>query len=114
MQVLISKGFDFVSHCKKHVGDGHNTRFWYDSWVFDQPLHVRSIRDGVEQQQWEDLNSVSGSVTLSASKDRWICDLNGDGVFRVKEDFSLVGSGLARSIVLFKLECLVFCYSASI
>nr|GEX57071.1 RNA-directed DNA polymerase, eukaryota [Tanacetum cinerariifolium] len=25
------------------------------------------------------------SVTLSASKDRWICDLNGDGVFRVKE-----------------------------
>nr|GEY44593.1 RNA-directed DNA polymerase, eukaryota [Tanacetum cinerariifolium] len=41
MQVLISKGFDFVSHCKKHVGDGHNTRFWYDSWVFDQPLRVR-------------------------------------------------------------------------
>nr|GEU97702.1 RNA-directed DNA polymerase, eukaryota [Tanacetum cinerariifolium] len=48
--------FDFVSHCKKRVGDGHNTRFWYDSWVFDQPLRVR-----------------------------WICDLNGDGVFRVKE-----------------------------
>nr|GEZ84741.1 RNA-directed DNA polymerase, eukaryota [Tanacetum cinerariifolium] len=34
-------GFDFVSHCKKRVGDGHNTRFWYDSWVFDQPLRVR-------------------------------------------------------------------------
>nr|GEW11549.1 RNA-directed DNA polymerase, eukaryota [Tanacetum cinerariifolium] len=70
MQVLISKGFDFVSHCKKRVGDGHNTR---------------SVRDGVERQQWDDLNSVSGYVTLSASKDRWICDLNGDGVFRVKE-----------------------------
>nr|GEX82925.1 RNA-directed DNA polymerase, eukaryota [Tanacetum cinerariifolium] len=28
---------------------------------------------------------MSGSVTLSASKDRWICDLNDDGVFRVKE-----------------------------
>nr|GEY19111.1 RNA-directed DNA polymerase, eukaryota, reverse transcriptase zinc-binding domain protein [Tanacetum cinerariifolium] len=28
---------------------------------------------------------VSGSITLSASKDRWICDLNKDGVFRVKE-----------------------------
>nr|GEY53934.1 RNA-directed DNA polymerase, eukaryota [Tanacetum cinerariifolium] len=40
---------------------------------------------GVERQQWDDLNSVSGSVTLPASKDRWICDLNGDGVFRVKE-----------------------------
>nr|GEV95210.1 reverse transcriptase domain-containing protein [Tanacetum cinerariifolium] len=45
----------------------------------------RSVRDAVERQQWDDLNSVSGSVTLSASKDRWICDLNGDGVFRVKE-----------------------------
>nr|GEU33246.1 RNA-directed DNA polymerase, eukaryota [Tanacetum cinerariifolium] len=44
MQVLISKGFDFVSHCKKRVGDGHNTRFWYDSWVFDQPLRVRFPR----------------------------------------------------------------------
>nr|GFA91611.1 RNA-directed DNA polymerase, eukaryota [Tanacetum cinerariifolium] len=114
MQVLISKGFDFVSHCKKRVRDGHNTRFWYDSWVFDQPLHVRfprlfalktdkestvvsklgsssvdasfrrSVRDGVKRQQWDDLNFVSGSVILSASKDRWICDLNGDGVFRVK------------------------------
>nr|GEV83348.1 RNA-directed DNA polymerase, eukaryota [Tanacetum cinerariifolium] len=115
MQVWISKGFDFVSHCKKRVGDGHNTRFWYDSWVFDQPLRVRfprlfaletdkestvasklgsssvdasfqrSVREGVERQKWDDLNSVSCSVTLSASKDRWTCDLNGDGVFRVKE-----------------------------
>nr|GEZ64058.1 RNA-directed DNA polymerase, eukaryota [Tanacetum cinerariifolium]GEZ95895.1 RNA-directed DNA polymerase, eukaryota [Tanacetum cinerariifolium] len=113
MQVLISKGFDFVSHCKKRVGDGHNTRFWYDSWVFDQSRRVRfprlisfetakestvasklgsysidasfrrSVRGGVERQQCDDLNSVS--VALSASKDRWICDLNGDGVFRVKE-----------------------------
>nr|GEY99179.1 RNA-directed DNA polymerase, eukaryota [Tanacetum cinerariifolium] len=33
---------------------------------------------------YDDLNSVSGSITLSASKDRWICDLNGDGVFHVK------------------------------
>nr|GEY44652.1 RNA-directed DNA polymerase, eukaryota [Tanacetum cinerariifolium] len=103
------------SHCKKHVGDSHNTRFWYDSWVFDQSLHVRfprlfaletdiestvasklgsstvdasfrrSFRDGVERHQWDDLNFVSGSVTLSASKDRWICDLNSDGVFRIKE-----------------------------
>nr|GFB09747.1 RNA-directed DNA polymerase, eukaryota [Tanacetum cinerariifolium] len=45
----------------------------------------RSVRDGVERQQWDDLNSVSGSVTISASKDRWVCDMNVDGVFRVKE-----------------------------
>nr|GFB20917.1 RNA-directed DNA polymerase, eukaryota [Tanacetum cinerariifolium] len=136
----------------------------------------RSVRDGVERHQWDDLNSVSGFVTLSASKYRWICDLNSDGVFRVKDvhnilddiflpsavdatrwvkyipikinvfawrarldrlptrsnlvrrgvvldsslcplcglDLSLVGSGLARSIVLFRLECLVFYYSDSV
>nr|GEW04786.1 RNA-directed DNA polymerase, eukaryota [Tanacetum cinerariifolium] len=89
MHVLISKGFDFVSHGKKRVGDGHNTRFWYDSWVFDQPLRVRLPRlfalETDKESTWDDLNSVLGSVTLSASKDKWICDLNGDGVFRVKE-----------------------------
>nr|GEU51428.1 RNA-directed DNA polymerase, eukaryota [Tanacetum cinerariifolium] len=115
MPVLISKGFNFVSHYKKRVRDGYNTRFLYDSWFFDQPLRVRfprllaletdkeptvalklgsssvdasfrrPVRDRVERQQWDDLNSLSGFVTLSASKDRWICDLNGDGVFRVKE-----------------------------
>nr|GEV34341.1 RNA-directed DNA polymerase, eukaryota, reverse transcriptase zinc-binding domain protein [Tanacetum cinerariifolium] len=47
MQVLICKGFDFVSYCKKRVRDG--------------------------------------SVTLSTFKDRWICDLNDNGVFCVKE-----------------------------
>nr|GEX42492.1 RNA-directed DNA polymerase, eukaryota [Tanacetum cinerariifolium] len=83
------KGFDFVSHCKKRVGDGHNTRFWYDFWVFDQPLRVGFPRlfalETDKELTWDDLNSVSSSVTLSASKDRWICNLNGDGVFRVKE-----------------------------
>ncbi|GJT23746.1 RNA-directed DNA polymerase, eukaryota, partial [Tanacetum coccineum] len=44
----------------------------------------RSVREGVEREQWNDLNSLS-CVTLSSSKDRWICDLNGEGVFRVKE-----------------------------
>nr|GEU30160.1 RNA-directed DNA polymerase, eukaryota [Tanacetum cinerariifolium] len=104
MQVLISKGFDFVSHCKKCVGDNHNTRFWYDSWVFDQPLHVRfprlfalemdkvptvasklgsssvdasfrrSVRDGVERQQWDDLISVLDDIFLPSAADatRWV------------------------------------------
>ncbi|GJX96365.1 hypothetical protein Tco_0352163 [Tanacetum coccineum] len=44
-----------------------------------------AVRDGAERQQWSDLNSLSGSVSLSSSKDRWICDLTGDGDFRVKE-----------------------------
>nr|GEV21037.1 RNA-directed DNA polymerase, eukaryota [Tanacetum cinerariifolium] len=65
--------------------DGHSTQFWYDNWIFDQPLRDRDVRDGAEQQQWSDLNSLSWSVSLSSFKDRWICDLTSDGDFRVKE-----------------------------
>nr|GEW47700.1 hypothetical protein [Tanacetum cinerariifolium] len=74
MQVLISKGFDFVSHYKKRVGDGHNTQFWYDYWVFDQPLRVRFPRLFAFDT---DKESTVASKLGSSS--------NGDGVFRVKE-----------------------------
>ncbi|GJZ47587.1 RNA-directed DNA polymerase, eukaryota [Tanacetum coccineum] len=114
LHVLKHKGFDFLSHCKKRVGDGQSTRFWYDHWISDQPLYVlfprlfaleldkdisvtlklestsleasfrRPVRDGAERQQLIDLNLLTGSTLLSPSKDRWICDLSGDGEFRVK------------------------------
>nr|GFC23580.1 RNA-directed DNA polymerase, eukaryota, reverse transcriptase zinc-binding domain protein [Tanacetum cinerariifolium] len=108
-------GFDFVSHVKKRVGNGQNTKSWLDTWIFDSPLSVRfprlfaldsdkqvsvaskwaasgfnasfrcEIRDGVERQQWTDMLSILGTVILSPSFNRWICDLNGDGTFRVKD-----------------------------
>nr|GEW88074.1 RNA-directed DNA polymerase, eukaryota [Tanacetum cinerariifolium] len=76
MQVLISKAFDFVSHCKKRVGDGHNTLM-----IPFEDRFATELSDSSGTTQ----NFVSGSVTLSASKDRWFCDLNCDGMFRVKE-----------------------------
>ncbi|GKA50704.1 RNA-directed DNA polymerase, eukaryota [Tanacetum coccineum] len=120
VQVLSSIGFDFVSHCKKRVGDGQNTRFWLDTWILDVPFSVRfpriyalerdnlafvaakwgassfdasfrrQVRDGAECQQWSDMLSLLGTVTLSSSIDRWVCDLNGEGVFRVKEIRSIL------------------------
>ncbi|GJW34591.1 RNA-directed DNA polymerase, eukaryota [Tanacetum coccineum] len=89
VQVLSSKGFDFVSHCKKRVGDGQNTRFWLDTWILDVPF---SVRDGAECQQWSDMLSLLGmdTDTLSSSIDSWVCDLNGEGVFRVKEIRSIL------------------------
>ncbi|GJU53800.1 hypothetical protein Tco_1227514 [Tanacetum coccineum] len=44
----------------------------------------RSVRDGVERQQWTELTSILDSVILSPSMDRWFCDLNGEAmlVFR--------------------------------
>nr|GEZ48282.1 RNA-directed DNA polymerase, eukaryota [Tanacetum cinerariifolium] len=115
VQVLASKGFDFLSHCKIRVGDGSNTKFWLDTLILDMPLCVRfprifaletvkevsvaakwgasslddsfrrQVRDGAESQQWSDMLSMLGTTTLSSSSDRWVCDLIGDGVFRVKE-----------------------------
>ncbi|PWA50720.1 hypothetical protein CTI12_AA470350 [Artemisia annua] len=114
LHLLKDKGFDFKSHCKKRVGNGKDTRFWHDRWFGDKPLSVnfprlfalelnkdvsvavkmdtlvnhsfrRSVRDGLEQQLLVELSTLLESVSLSNSQDRWICDLTGDGVFRVKE-----------------------------
>ncbi|GKD84122.1 hypothetical protein Tco_1350961 [Tanacetum coccineum] len=139
-RLLASKGFDFVSHCKKRVGDGQNTRFWSDTWISDLPLCFRFprlfaleedkevyvasklgsssvdssfrrlIRDGIERQQWSDLSSLLESVILSPSKDRWFCDLNGEGAFRVKDarsiidDIFLPSSEVATSLIVNSLE----------
>nr|GEX40465.1 RNA-directed DNA polymerase, eukaryota [Tanacetum cinerariifolium] len=45
----------------------------------------RQVRDGSQRQQWLDLVSMLDEVSLSSSSDRWYCDFNGDGAFRVKE-----------------------------
>ncbi|GKC71426.1 RNA-directed DNA polymerase, eukaryota, partial [Tanacetum coccineum] len=114
VRLLKDKGFDFMSHCKKRVGDGRCTLFWEDLWITDVPLRVsfprlyalemnklisvaekldapisalsfrREVRGGIEQQQWSKLVELVGSVSLSSSSDRWFCDLSGDGVFTVK------------------------------
>nr|GEX17677.1 RNA-directed DNA polymerase, eukaryota, reverse transcriptase zinc-binding domain protein [Tanacetum cinerariifolium] len=101
---LSSKGFDFKSHCKIRVGNGLSTRFWLDYWATDQPLCIRFPRifalennkvvsiasrrqvwDGAESQQWTELLALYNSVSLSPLEDRWYCDLNGEGLFCVKD-----------------------------
>ncbi|GJW37310.1 RNA-directed DNA polymerase, eukaryota [Tanacetum coccineum] len=134
---LKDSGFDFSSHCKKRIGDGSCTSFWYDIWLADAPLCVqfprlfaleldkeivvankmgassvsasfrRDVRDGAERQQWDDLSSILNSVVLSSSKDRWTCDLSGDGEFKVKvirnfiDDLFLPSSDVATRWVKF-------------
>lgn len=39
----------------------------------------------MESQQLVDLTALLASVSLSSSADRWVCDLSGDGEFRVKD-----------------------------
>ncbi|GJY65707.1 RNA-directed DNA polymerase, eukaryota [Tanacetum coccineum] len=86
----------FSSHCKKRIGDGSCTSFWYDIWLADAPLCVqfprlfaleldkeivvankmgassvsasfrRDVRDGAERQQW-DMTFPSIMNSLSSS-----------------------------------------------
>ncbi|GJR25093.1 RNA-directed DNA polymerase, eukaryota [Tanacetum coccineum] len=45
----------------------------------------RPVRGGLEAQQLDHLMGLIESTLLSNSEDRWVWDLNGDGVFRVKD-----------------------------
>ncbi|GKE09150.1 hypothetical protein Tco_1412701 [Tanacetum coccineum] len=114
LQVLRDKGFDFWSHCKKRIGNGCDTRFWFDCWIGESSLHIqfprlfaleqdkdisvaiklnfsldhsfrRCVRNGTEFQQMTELKSKLDLISLSNSRDLWFCDLTGDGEFRVKE-----------------------------
>nr|GEW52619.1 RNA-directed DNA polymerase, eukaryota, reverse transcriptase zinc-binding domain protein [Tanacetum cinerariifolium] len=116
LHVLKGKGFDFWSHCKKRIENGSDTRFWLDCWTGDSPFYIhfprlfaleldknisvankmlsetnhsfrRPIRDGHERNQMNDLQVLLDMVSLSQSRDRWLCDLTGNGDFRVKESW---------------------------
>ncbi|GJW97936.1 RNA-directed DNA polymerase, eukaryota [Tanacetum coccineum] len=114
VQVLKSSGFDFLSYCSKRIGDGQSTSFWKETWIGDIPLcelcprlfaldsapnicvaakmagpldtsFRRSVRGGVEQQEFSDLSSFLNSVVLSTSNDRWYFSLSSSGEFSVKD-----------------------------
>ncbi|GJT86507.1 RNA-directed DNA polymerase, eukaryota [Tanacetum coccineum] len=113
VQLLKSKGFDFMSLCSKRVGDGSNTRFWLDVWKGDSPFcdvfprifaleqdkqmtvankmaaHVsasfrRPVRGGIEQQQLSDLVTCMDSVSLNSMIGG--CSISGDGSLQLKEN----------------------------
>ncbi|GJT52968.1 RNA-directed DNA polymerase, eukaryota [Tanacetum coccineum] len=114
VKFLKDKGIDLISHCKIRVGNGTRTSFWNDLWIGDSLLKLsfhrlyaleeikdlsvadkinapntssfrRPIRGGIESQQLDQLLVVLDSIILSNMEDRWFWDLNGDGVFQVKD-----------------------------
>ncbi|GJU50335.1 RNA-directed DNA polymerase, eukaryota, partial [Tanacetum coccineum] len=116
---LKDKGVDLISHCKIRVGKGTCTSFWNDLWIGDSMLKLsfprlfaleenkvisvadklhssisssfrRPVRGGEEAQQLDQLSVILDSVSLSNMDDRWYWDLNGDGVFLVKDVRSLL------------------------
>ncbi|GKC66657.1 RNA-directed DNA polymerase, eukaryota [Tanacetum coccineum] len=116
---LKDKGVDLISHCKIRVGKGTCTSFWNDLWIGDSMLKLsfprlfaleenkvisvadrlhssissffrRPVRGDEEAQQLDQLSVILDSVSLSNMDDRWYWDLNGDGVFLVKDVRSLL------------------------
>ncbi|GJZ61711.1 RNA-directed DNA polymerase, eukaryota [Tanacetum coccineum] len=114
VNILKGRGVDLISHCKRRVGNGMHTRFWSDVWLGDQQLRYmfpriyaleenkecsvavklqgdvefslrRQVRGGVEAQQLVQLQDLIGSSVLVNAEDRWFWDLNGNGVFCVKD-----------------------------
>ncbi|GKB35559.1 RNA-directed DNA polymerase, eukaryota, partial [Tanacetum coccineum] len=113
------KGVDLISHCKIRVGKGTGTSFWKDLWIGDNLLKLsfprlfaleenkdisvadkmntsisssfrRHVRGGVESQQLDQLSLLLDTVILSNMDDRWFWDLNGEGVFQVKDVRSML------------------------
>nr|GEY88525.1 RNA-directed DNA polymerase, eukaryota [Tanacetum cinerariifolium] len=114
-KVLAPKKYgDLISHCKIRVGNGMRTQFQNDTWVGDTQLRYmfpriyalevnkvctvadklqgsvalslqRTVRGGVEAHQLDLLQNLIGPTILTNLEDRWVWDLNGEGVFHVKD-----------------------------
>ncbi|GJY10330.1 hypothetical protein Tco_0378515 [Tanacetum coccineum] len=114
INVLKAQGIDLISHCRIRVGNGTSTQFWNDTWTGDTQLrHMfpriyalegnkictvadklqssvalslrRTVRGGVEAHQLDLLQKLIETTILTNLEDIWVWDLNGEGVFRVKD-----------------------------
>nr|GEZ32641.1 RNA-directed DNA polymerase, eukaryota [Tanacetum cinerariifolium] len=80
------QGVDVFSHCKIRIGNGLHTRFWKDLWIGDCTLSGLFPRlFALDTVKDISVAALLDYVILSNSNDRWVSDLNGDGVFRVKD-----------------------------
>nr|GEY13944.1 RNA-directed DNA polymerase, eukaryota [Tanacetum cinerariifolium] len=59
--------------------------FYADDAIFIGEWSKENLKGGIEEQQLEHLVDLLDSVILSNLNDKWVSDLNGDGVFRVKD-----------------------------
>ncbi|GKD46295.1 hypothetical protein Tco_1270940, partial [Tanacetum coccineum] len=102
------------------VGNGRHTSFWNERWYGDilfkekfpriyalencKDVSVavkfssvggiqnyrREPRDGVEKQQFTEMNLTMNQICLAPTDDRWSWDLNGEGLFVVKDLRNLI------------------------
>ncbi|GKA93849.1 hypothetical protein Tco_0815835 [Tanacetum coccineum] len=68
----------------QHVGEQNFMDCLGSDVVLDTSFR-RSVRGGVEQQEFSDLSSFLNSVVLSTYNDRWYFSLSSSGEFSVKD-----------------------------
>ncbi|GJV44164.1 RNA-directed DNA polymerase, eukaryota, reverse transcriptase zinc-binding domain protein [Tanacetum coccineum] len=120
LPILFKKGIDLLDYIKKKVGNGKNTKFWYEPWKgdvsfknlfprlfaleLDKKITVarkmahpslgtsfrRNPRSGTEQSQMAMLVSHLEGIRLPNMLDRWSWSLSGDGEFSVSSTRNLI------------------------
>nr|GFA42994.1 RNA-directed DNA polymerase, eukaryota [Tanacetum cinerariifolium] len=113
INLLKDHGVDLISHCRIRVGNVLRTSLWNDPWIGDSLLRYEfprlyaldnfkycTVADklhgsisfsfrrearGAEAHQRDLLLDLIELAILSNMEDRWTWDLNGDGVFRVRD-----------------------------
>nr|GEV85738.1 RNA-directed DNA polymerase, eukaryota [Tanacetum cinerariifolium] len=80
INTLKAQGVELISHCKIRVGNVADKMNAHLTSSFR-----RTVRGGTESLQLAHLLDLLGPVILSNIEDRWIWDMNGDGVFHVKD-----------------------------
>ncbi|GJX11796.1 hypothetical protein Tco_0201655 [Tanacetum coccineum] len=94
---LKDSGFVFSSHCKKRIGDGSCTSFWYDIWLADAPLCVQFPRlFALELDKEIVVANKMGASSVSASFRRDVRD--GAERFRQKKQWRALSSILTRVV----------------
>ncbi|GJV95194.1 RNA-directed DNA polymerase, eukaryota [Tanacetum coccineum] len=83
VNVLKLQGVDLLSFCKIRVGSECSVAEKIQGSLLGS--FRRLVRGGVESQQLERLRVLLESVTLSSADDRWVWELNGEGIFNVKD-----------------------------
>ncbi|GJU33182.1 hypothetical protein Tco_1176771 [Tanacetum coccineum] len=111
---LKNKGINLIAFVRRHVGNGEDTKFWEDTWLSDVVLKVtfpriyaleleknvnvankkkdstlmfsflRSPIGGVEEEQYNLVQSCVINILLPQIRDRWVWSLVSSGEFSVK------------------------------
>ncbi|GKA29871.1 hypothetical protein Tco_0716116 [Tanacetum coccineum] len=88
---LKERGVDLYMCMKKKVGNGSDSLFWLENWL-GKGLEDRQV--GAEGVQIEEVSNLIDSLEFIEDHDKWVWNLEGDGVFKVSSARRFIDEGL--------------------